>query len=376
MLNRRRTTARAFAPLRSPAFAGRLAPVLALALAGSLWGFTVPLSKLGMGWLDAGWLATVRFAVAAPLLGLLARRHLRAALSPAVIAAGAGGYGGVILLQNTGIQHTSVTHASLIVGAVPVLVVVISATLGRGTASSAAWIGSLVALAGVGLVAGGGGAGTSLTGDLLVLASVSGSAAFIVAQPKLLHGRDAGAVTAVELGAGGVATLPFAIVFEGAPAAPGTATPVVAVLALALVGTALAFSLFAWAQTRVAAEVAGAFVNVEPLVGAATGAIAFHDAVGPAQMLGGAAIVAGIALGALPRRSPGDRPAVAEEVAGRAVVRERRSPHDPGRPVAHRPSPRATHVRRDPARTHRIHQHAVPPQRIRQHQRERVESGL
>src|SRR6185312_6723952 len=164
MLNRRRTSARRLAPLRPPAFGGTLAPVLALAVAGSLWGLTVPLSKLGMAWLDAGWLATVRFAIAAPLLGVLGRRHLRAALSPGVIAAG---YGGVILLQNTGIQHTSVTHASLIVGAVPVLVVVISATLGRGAASAAAWTGSLVALAGVGLVAGGGGTGTSLTGDLL-----------------------------------------------------------------------------------------------------------------------------------------------------------------------------------------------------------------
>ena len=130
-------------------------------------------------------------------------------------------------------------------------------------------------------------------------------------------GRDAGAVTAVQLGAGGVATLPFAIVFEGVPAAPATATPVVAVLALALAGTALAFSLFAWAQTRVAPEVAGAFVNLEPLVGAATGAVVFHDAVGTAQGLGGLAILAGIALGALPRRSPGKRRPVAHPRARR-----------------------------------------------------------
>jgi O-acetylserine/cysteine efflux transporter len=362
MLNRRHTTAPA---------------LVALAMAGSLWGLTVPLSKLGMGWLDAGWLAVARFAVAAPLLALLARRNLRAAISPGVIAAGAVGYGAVILLQNAGIERTSVTHASLIVGAVPVLVAVIAAALGRGTAALGAWLGSLVALAGVGLVAGGGGAGTSLAGDLLVLVSVTGSAGFIVAQPKLLAGRDAGAVTAVQLAAGGVAALPFAILFEGAPAAPATATPVVAVVALALVGTAVAFSLFAWAQTRVSAEVAGAFVNLEPLVGAATGAVAFGDAVGSTQLLGGTAILVGIALGALPRRSsPVDRPAVAEEGAGRPVVGERRRPHDAGRAVAHRAAARATHVRRHPTRTHRVHQHGVPPQRIGKHERERVESRL
>ncbi|HET8757887.1 MAG TPA: hypothetical protein VFM58_17840, partial [Solirubrobacteraceae bacterium] len=90
--------------------------IVALALAGSLWGLTVPLSKLGMEWLGAGWLAVARFAIAAPLLALIARRGLRAAITPPIVAAGAVGYGAVIVLQNTGIQRTSVTHAALIVG--------------------------------------------------------------------------------------------------------------------------------------------------------------------------------------------------------------------------------------------------------------------
>ena len=324
MLNRRSTTARA---------------ILALAMAGSLWGLTVPLSKLGMDWLGAGWMAVARFAIAAPLLAVLSRRDLRAAISPAVIAGGAVGYGAVILLQNAGIERTSVTHAALIVGAVPVLVAVIAAALGRGTAATTAWIGSLLALAGVALVAGGGGTGTSLEGDLLVLVSVTGSAGFIVAQPRLLAGRDAGAVTAVQLGAAGVAVLPFAVLVEGAPPAPVSATPVVALVALALTGTALAFSLFAWAQTRVPAEVAGAFVNLEPLVGAVTGAVVFHDAVGGAQLAGGALILAGIALGALPVKRPAARP----------VVPERRH-------VAHRASAHAARVRRPPQRRReRVH---------------------
>src|SRR5262245_58129304 len=281
--------------------------IVALAAAGALWGLTVPLSKLGLEWLGAGWLAVVRFAIAAPLLALVARGRLRAALTPAVVVAGAVGYGGVIVLQNAGIERTSVSHAALIVGAVPVLVVVISALLRRGTSDALAWAGSLTALAGVGLVAGGGGAGTTLTGDLLVLLSVTGSAVFIVLQPGLLAGRDPAAVTAVQLGAGGLAALPLALILEGAPPAPSDAGTLVAVLALALTGTALAFSLFAWAQARVPAAVAGAFVNLEPLVGALTGAVAFHDALGPAQIAGGAAILVGIALG-LPR----DRATVAE----------------------------------------------------------------
>jgi O-acetylserine/cysteine efflux transporter len=344
--------------------------IVALAAAGALWGLTVPLSKLGLEWLGAGWLAVARFAIAAPLLAFVARRHLRAALTPGIVLAGALGYGGVIVLQNAGIERTSVSHAALIVGAIPVLVVVISALLGRGSTPALAWAGSLVALAGVGLVAGGGGAGTTLGGDLLVLLSVTGSAAFIVFQPGLLAGRHAAAVTAVQLGAGGLAALPLALVLEGAPPAPSGGDALAAVLALALTGTALAFWLFAWAQARVPAAVAGAFVNLEPLVGALTGAVAFHDAVGPAQVAGGLAILVGIALG-LPR----DRAAVAEEPARRPAVRERRRPHDPGRALRDRTAARPSHVRLDPARAHGVDQHAGR-ERVRQHDRQRVQSGL
>jgi O-acetylserine/cysteine efflux transporter len=318
--------------------------IFALAAAGSLWGLTVPLSKYGLEWLGGGWLAVARFAIAAPLLALLARGHLRAAYAPRVVLAGAVGYGGVILLQNAGIERTSVSHAALIVGAVPVLVAILVAVLGRGAGGALTWAGSLLALAGVALVAGGGGAGTTLFGDLLVLLSVTGSAAFIVVQPGLLSGRDPAAVTAMQLAAAGVASVPFAILFEGAPPAPDSAGPVVAVLALALTGTALAFWLFAWAQVRVPAELASAFVNLEPLVGTLAGVVAFHDAFGLAQLAGGTAILIGIGLGALPRRRrlPVERPA----------VRERVRAHD-------------GQVRRHPARARRAHEHAATGRRVR-----------
>jgi hypothetical protein len=49
----------------------------------------------------------------------------------------------------------------------------------------------------------------------------------------------------------------------------------------------------------VSAEVAGAFINLEPLVGAAAGALLFGDPVGVSQAIGGAAILAGITLSSL-----------------------------------------------------------------------------
>ena len=288
----------------------RHSALAALVAAGLLWGLTVPLSKLVLDWLPGGWLTVVRFALAAPLLALVARGNLRAAITPRIMFAGAIGYGLVIVLQNAGIESTSVSHAALIVGAVPALVALIAAITGKGSQRSgdepagrglgpAAWLGFALALAGVGIVAGGGGGGASIQGDALVLLSVTLSATFVVVQPSLLRGRDPIAVTAMQMVAGGIAAVPNAVL-EGMPPAPASAAPVVALVALAFAGTLLPFALFAYGQSRVAPELAGAFLNLEPLVGTAAGALAFGDPFGPLQLAGGAVILLGIALSTTP----------------------------------------------------------------------------
>src|ERR1700677_337870 len=162
----------------------------ALIAAGVLWGTTVPLSKLALVWLGPAWLAFARFGVAAAVLLLFAGRDkVRAVCRPAVLASGAVGYGGSVLLQNLGIVRTSVTHAALSVGATPVLIAIIPAVCHRTIARRVAWAGFAVSLVGVGLVASGKGGGATLGGDGLVLASQVMSAGFAVAPRRLVGGR-------------------------------------------------------------------------------------------------------------------------------------------------------------------------------------------
>ncbi len=59
------------------------------------------------------------------------------------------------------------------------------------------------------------------------------------------------------------------------PAAPAGAGAVLATAGLVAGGTLLPFTLFAYGQTRVPAEMAGAFLNLEPLVGAIAGVVVF-----------------------------------------------------------------------------------------------------
>ena len=202
--------------------------VVALVAAGLLWGTTVPLSKLALQWLAPGWLTVVRFGLAAAVLLPVARRRGgsgsrrgRRALEAKILLSGAIGYGGTVIVQNAGITRTSVTHAALLIGAVPVLVAVIAAVWHQAVARPVAWLGFAVSLGGVGLItAGGGGGGATVSGDGLVLASVLLSAAFTVVQGRLLAGRDPVAITAAQFLGAALGALAFTVVAEGAPAVP------------------------------------------------------------------------------------------------------------------------------------------------------------
>jgi O-acetylserine/cysteine efflux transporter len=273
--------------------------IAALATAGVLWGTTIPLSKLALEWLSPWWLTVARFGLAAIALLVAARPRISGACTPGVLAWGALGYGGSIMLQNAGIERTSISHAALLVGATPVLVAIIVAVWQRIVATPMAWTGYAVSLTGVALIAGGSGGGATIAGDGLILASLLFSAGFLAAQSRLLNGRDPVAVSAVQFLAASIAGAPVAAIMDGMPAAPSNPGTLLAVVGLALGGTLLPFTLFAYGQARVSAEVAGAFINLEPLVGAAAGVLLFGDPVGVSQAIGGAAILAGIALSTL-----------------------------------------------------------------------------
>jgi drug/metabolite transporter (DMT)-like permease len=279
--------------------------VAALAAAGVAWGTSVPLSKAALSWLPPGWLVVARFGLAAAvLLATVDRAALRAALRWQVLAWGAAGLGGSVLIQNVGLARTSVTHAALLIGAGPVLVAVIAAAWQHAVARPVAWAGFAISLGGVAVVAAGGGGGASGAGDAMVLMSVLIVATMTVAQRRLLEGQNPAAITAVQFLGAALAALPVAACTEGAPPVPpaggACVLAILAVAGLTAVGTLAPFTLFAYGQHKVPTEVAGSFLNLEPLVGALVGVAAFGDPAGPRLLAGGAAILGGILMSSFP----------------------------------------------------------------------------
>jgi hypothetical protein len=152
---------------------------------------------------------------------------------------------------------------------------------------------------------------------------------------------------------GAAAALPNAL-SEGLPHAPAGSTPVIALAFLAFAGTVGPFALFAYGQSRVAPELAGAFLNLEPLVGTAAGALAFGDPFGPLQLLGGAVFLAGIALSPTPPTRAA--PAARRSAAPRGAARRTRTRQAP--PSRRRPAIASMHVS---SRTSEHSPHHDPP---------------
>jgi drug/metabolite transporter (DMT)-like permease len=111
-------------------------------------------------------------------------------------------------------------------------------------------------------------------------------------------------VTAVQFAGGALVAVPAAALTEGMPHAPGAGTPVIALAALALAGTPLPFWLFAFGQARVPAELAGAFLNLEPVVGAVASWLALGEPATLWQIVGVGAVLAGVAMSTAPPRAP------------------------------------------------------------------------
>jgi drug/metabolite transporter (DMT)-like permease len=225
------------------------------------------------------------------------------------------------LLQFYGLAHTTVSHASLMVGAMPVLLAAAAALFAGGQRARAeerldrfGWAALWTSTAGAVLVVCGGGheasqrGGPSLTGDLLVLASLFTALVWILLSKKLMQRNSPQVVTAFTILAG---TLMLAIwvltpwllsPWSHAAVAPPpftrlSATAWMALAASGILCTATTTLLWNWGIHHVPATRAGVFLNLEPALGSWLGVALLGERLGPYAWVGGALILgAAVAL--------------------------------------------------------------------------------
>src|SRR5579859_1841478 len=277
----------------------------ACALAGCLWGTGFYFGKLALREMGVGHMVLYRFLFAS--LGMLpvlltegrrkgprwSRREITTLLVAAML-----GIPLQFLLQFEGLARTTVSHAALMVGTMPVLLA-LGATIFAGERLDAiGWLALAGSTVGAALIVMGGrtaetAGGPSLTGDLLVVVSLVIALGWVLMNKSLMQVHSPLAVTAYGILSGTLMLVIWVVAVDGPP--PVAQVSLTAWLALAASGvlcTATTTALWNWGIHHVPASRAGVFLNIEPALGSWLGVQLLGDKLGPFAWVGGGLILA------------------------------------------------------------------------------------
>lgn len=285
--------------------------------AGCLWGTGFYFSRLALNEMSVESMVLYRilFACVGVLpVALVCRWSFSRAEVRVLMLSAAFGIPISCLIQFSGLARTTVSHASLMVGAFPVMLAVAAAFFApKGSREErldlVGWLALVASTIGAALIALGGIRGPatrgqpSLVGDLLVLASLVAAIVWMLLSKQLMRTRNPAAVSAYTILFGGAMLLlwvmgPWMLTpLTHAQVAPPPFATVsrTAWMALAFSGlfcTATTTLLWNWGIHRVPASRAGVFVNIEPVLGSWLGVQLLGEHLGPFAWLGGALIVA------------------------------------------------------------------------------------
>ena len=280
---------------------GRALGFAACALASAFWGCGFFFGKIALAEMNVGAMVFYRFAFA--MLGLLpmlfthpphfSRREWSWLLL--------GSFLGIplqFLLQFRGLSMTTVSHASLMVGTMPVILAIGAVLFAHERLHALGWTALAVSTAGAALIALGGDRGAhtangpTLAGDLLVVVSMCIALFWILINQRLLATHSPVVVSAYGLLAGFLMLCVCVPPIWGLPPVHGVSSRAWAALAgSGLLCTASTTLLWNWGMTRVPASQAGVLLNVEPLMGSVLGVVALGEHLGGSAYVGGAMIV-------------------------------------------------------------------------------------
>jgi drug/metabolite transporter (DMT)-like permease len=280
---------------------GNLRATAALALAGCLWGTGFLFGKIDFRQMSVAENPSFRFLFGCiPLIpfalkktAIFRERNARDLWLFAVVIV--IGVPVQFLVQFKGLESTTVSHASLIVGTLPVMIALTSVAFLHERLSRFDWGVLLVSPIGVILIAlsakeATGGPRPTLAGDLLIMLSMLAAAISILLSKRLLEKYDALEITVWMIVIGTALLVAWSEAFE--PLRFHFSREVwAASAAQGLLATAGAYLFWNWGLARVPASKAGVFLNLEPLVGSCLGVVVLHEMLGATALIGGALIL-------------------------------------------------------------------------------------
>lgn len=275
--------------------------MLALATAGCLWGTGFFFGKIALAEMPVASMVLFRLAFASA--GLVpavfyGRPRFDRSEWAWVLAAAVLGVPVQFLVQFKGLSLTTVSHASLMVGTLPILLAIAAVVFTGERLHFSGWLALASSTLGAVLIAlssklASGPTHASIRGDSLVVLSLFAGIGWILISKRLMRRHSAIIVTAIVFWLGTVLLAAVVMVTSGVPSLHYSRRAWGAVAEQGLFATATTTVLWNWGLKRVPASQAGIFVNLEPLVGAILGVSLLHDRLGIMALVGGALIIAG-----------------------------------------------------------------------------------
>jgi drug/metabolite transporter (DMT)-like permease len=284
----------------------------ACALAGCLWGTGFYFGRLALDEMSVEYMVLYRFLFAC--LGMLpvalaSRVRLTWSETRLLLISAFFGVPIQFLVQFHGLALTTVSHASLMVGSMPVLLGVAAALFAGERLDTIGWMALVGSTVGAALIVLGGHhdtaarSGPSLQGDLMVVASLVTALAWILLSKKLMLTHSPPVVTAYTILSGTVMLAvwvlgpwllnPVLHTHSQPPPFAHISTTAWAALAISgLACTATTTLLWNWGIHHVPASRAGVFLNIEPALGSWLGVKLLGEHLGPFAWVGGALILA------------------------------------------------------------------------------------
>ena len=307
-------------------FAGqRKTAVFAIIICVFIWGFSFISIKVAVSVFPPMTLGAVRFAMALMLLSIMYRISLKKTGEkffsyviedlPLLVFSGLTGVTFYFFGENNGVALVTASEASIIVAAIPVLTVIADWVFLKISADSKRmqgshdynlgwlhWLGAIVSMAGVILVAG---VSLSLSGSIKGYLYMGGAALCWVAYGLLtrpLFGRKRQRIYIVfwQNLFGFLGFLPFAFLERATWTAP-SAYVIFHVVFLALCCSAFGYWLYAHALEVLGMSVSAVFINLIPLVTVIAGFFILGESLTALQLAGAALVIGGVYLTVLPK---------------------------------------------------------------------------
>ena len=281
-------------------------------IAGCLWGTGFYFSRLALNEMSVEYMVLYRilFACLGVLpVALVCRWRFSGAELRTLLLSAAFGIPISCLIQFSGLARTTVSHASLMVGAMPVMLGVAATLFAGERLGRIGWMALCGSTIGAALLTMGGSHGAhtrgqpSLTGDLMVLVSLLAALAWILLSKKLMLTHSPSVVSAYTILVGGAMLLPWVLgpwlltplTHARVAPPPFAAISWTAWGALAFSGlfcTAVTTLLWNWGIHHVPASRAGVFLNIEPALGSWLGVQLLGEHLGAFAWVGGGLILA------------------------------------------------------------------------------------